>query len=278
MLHLRFALFALGIALGLFLSMMVFLELGRRIGVRATAKRGAEARAGVGVVDGAVYALLGLLIGFTFSGSTARFDHRRELVADEANVAGTAWQRIDLLPGDLQDSIRNGFRQYLDAVLSWYTEARGSTQMIHEPPEVTRAQNELWARSVGSTLTPRGERARMLLLPALNEFFGAVEKERAARRAHPPTVIWVMLAVTALASALFAGYSLASASSRNWMYVIGLSACISLATYVIIELEYPRLGLIRVNAIDQPLIELRESWNDSAPQARSDTSRASRGS
>jgi len=260
--HLRFALLTAVITLGLFLSMIAFLELGRRMGLRAAAKRGTDATAGVGVVDSAVYGLLGLLIGFTFSGATGRFDQRRQLVAEEANAAGTAWQRIAVLPADLQAPIRDGFRKYLDELLAWYGERTRAASLVQEPPAVTRAQDELWARSVAACITPTGERARMLLLPALNEFFGAVEKERAARRFHPPGVIWVMLAITAWASAIFAGYALARVKARNWMYIIGIAACISIAGYVIVELEYPRLGLFRINAIDQSLADLRSTWND----------------
>ena len=36
---------------------------------------------------------------------------------------------------------------------------------------------------------------------------------------------------------------------------------IALTVYVILDLEYPRLGLIRVDAVDQVLIELRESMH-----------------
>jgi hypothetical protein len=41
------------------------------------------------------------------------------------------------------------------------------------------------------------------------------------------------------------------------MFTFGIAACISAATYVILELEYPRVGLIRVNNMDQLLIDLR---------------------
>ena len=97
----------------------------------------------------------------------------------------------------------------------------------------------------------------MLLLPALNETFDAVQQERMARRIHPPVVIYVMLGIAALATALFAGYGMASGTRRNWLFMIGIAACISIATYVIVELEYPRLGLIRVSEMDQALVELR---------------------
>src|SRR5262249_35442067 len=95
------------------------------------------------------------------------------------------------------------------------------------------------------------------VLPSLNEMFGVVEEERLARRIHPPAVIFAMLTITAFASALFAGYGIASKSTRNWVFTIRVAATLPLAMYVIVELEYPRLGLIRVSDMDQALVELR---------------------
>jgi hypothetical protein len=41
--------------------------------------------------------------------------------------------------------------------------------------------------------------------------------------------------------------------------MVAFSAILSLTVYVIVDLEYPRLGLIRVDAADQILIDLRKS-------------------
>jgi hypothetical protein len=35
----------------------------------------------------------------------------------------------------------------------------------------------------------------------------------------------------------------------------------ALSIYLILDIEYPRLGLIRIDAFDQSLIELRASMN-----------------
>src|SRR5580765_7773073 len=77
-------------ALGLFLGMLILLEVGRRIGARRLAEDPEGAEAGVGTVEGAVFALLGLLIAFTFSGAASRFDTRRQLIIEETNDIGTA--------------------------------------------------------------------------------------------------------------------------------------------------------------------------------------------
>src|SRR3954471_4354179 len=113
--QLKFAALAAIVGLTLFLAMLACLEMGRRIGVRRLDVPGA--RAGVGVVDGTVYALLALLLGFTFNGAAARFDNRRVLVGAAANSASTVWQRIDLLPPDKQAVIRTGVRTYVDELV-----------------------------------------------------------------------------------------------------------------------------------------------------------------
>jgi hypothetical protein len=161
------------------------------------------------------------------------------------------------LPAEQQGPVRDGFRQFTDALLESYANPTDVADALLEPPGVTRAQHDIWTHAVAAAIEPSGERARMLLLPALNEMFDIVQEERLARRIHPPGVIFMMLAITALATALFAGYGVASRSTHSWFFTIGVAATISMATYVIVELEYPRLGLIRVDQMDQALVELR---------------------
>ena len=113
----QFTLIALAFGGGLFAGMLLFQELGRRIGARQLERDPSGARAGVGILEGAVFGLLALLLAFTFSAAATRFDGRRQLISDEVNAIGTAWLRVDLLPAEPQPAIRDGFRRYLDS--SW---------------------------------------------------------------------------------------------------------------------------------------------------------------
>ncbi len=255
----RYSLQALLLAFCLFIAFVGCVELGRRIGVHQLRAIGEGARAGVGVIDGAVFGLLSLLLGFSFSGAAARFDKRRELVAAEANAIGTAWQRIETLVTEQQHTLRPLFIRYFDELLEFYRNASGTDDPLRESPALTNSGNALWTSAVALCLTQEGDRARMLLLPSLNEMFGAVERERLARRIHPPKVIFAMLAIIALAAALFGGYEMSNAPARNWLYIIGVAFAISFATYVIAELEYPRLGFVRIDSMDRALTELRQS-------------------
>jgi hypothetical protein len=157
----------------------------------------------------------------------------------------------------MQPEIRTSFRGYVDALIGMYESAPSVAAGLREPPDLSRARVELWTRAMALTLTPEGERARMLILPSLTTMFDIAETERMARRIHPPLLIYAMLGVAVIAGALFSGYGLASGRTRNWMFTIGIAATVAIAMFVIIELEFPRLGIVRVDASDQGLRDVR---------------------
>ena len=93
-----FTLVAIFLAIALFAGMLVSFEIGRRVGVSHLAKNPEGLTKGSGAAEGAVFALLGLLLAFTFSGAASRFDDRKWFIDTEANAIGTAYLRLDLLP------------------------------------------------------------------------------------------------------------------------------------------------------------------------------------
>jgi hypothetical protein len=244
-------------AAGLFFGMLALLETGRRLGVRRLTADPEGARQGVGAVEGAVFGLLGLLIAFTFSGAASRFDARRQLVVEEANNIGTAWQRLELLPSDASGELRELFRQYLDARIATYQKLPDLAAARAELAHSIQLQGQIWTNAVGACRDAGSQPAHMLLLPALNDMFDIVTTRTEAATIHPPLIIFAMLGVLALASALLAGFGMAGARSRAWVHIIALAAVMALAVYVIMDIEFPRLGLFRMDGADRVLIELR---------------------
>ena len=94
-------------ALLLFPAMVVLLQLGRRL--RQTHAKSAPNSA----IEGALFALFGLLLAFTCSGAVSRYDEHRKLIVEEANDIGTAYLRIDLLAPEAQPGLRQEFRDYM---------------------------------------------------------------------------------------------------------------------------------------------------------------------
>lgn len=257
-LQFRYALFGVGIAVALFFGMLILFEAGRQLGQIQLERIGEASRAGVGVLDAPIYALLGLLIGFSFSGSANRFNERRQAMVHQVAAIRTAWHRADLLPVISRAAIRADICRYLDALLAAYAQPPLSERESRERAAADMARDGVWADAVAACMDATGEKARMLLLPAVTEMFVAVDRERLMRRVHTPAIVLVMIVVTALASFLFLGYALAT-GPRSWMHILGAATTISLATYVVVELEFPRAGLVRVDSMDRALVELRSS-------------------
>jgi hypothetical protein len=257
-----YVLFAFVVTFGLFLGMLLFLEIGRRIGERWIAKDHDAAKQGLGAVEGAVFGLLGLLIAFTFSGAGVRFDTRRQLIVEETNAIGTAYLRLDMLPASVQPSLREYFRRYLDSRLAIYQKLPDVAAAKEELAKSNDLQTEIWRQAVAAVRAEGAPpAAAVLLLPALNEMFDITTTRTMAIQLHPPAVVFVMLFGLALLASMLAGYGMAGGKARKWLHMFGFALIMSLSAYVILDLEFPRLGLIRVDAFDQALVDLRASMN-----------------
>jgi hypothetical protein len=252
------SLLSISFAVGLFAGMVLLLEIGRRLGQRREAKDEAGARAGLGAVEGAVFALMGLLVAFTFSGAATRFDSRRHLVLEEANAIGTAWLRLDLLPAAAQPELRDLFRRYLDSRLAVYQKVPDLHAVRAELVRANALQGEIWARATAACRDAAGP-LTVQLIPALNQMFDIASTRTGVAFIHPPAIIFVMLGVLALMSSLLAGYAMAGGKARSWIHVIGFALILATTVYVILDLEFPRVGFIRIDAIDQVLVDLRQT-------------------
>jgi hypothetical protein len=245
----------------LFASMVLALEAGRRLATRRLKEDPKGAHAGVGAVDGAVFGLLGLLIAFTFSGAASRFDHRRDLVVQEANAIGTAYLRLDVLPTEARDRLRQQFRDYMDVRLAIYAKLPDVAAAKAELDRSAALQNRIWMDTVDAA---KGQPPYVMtaLLAPLNEMIDITTTRTAATLMHPPPVIYGMLCVFALVSALLAGYEMGASSKRHFLHSVGFALILSGTIYVIVDLEFPRLGLIRVDAFDQVLVDVRNSMGN----------------
>jgi hypothetical protein len=245
-------------SVSLFLGMLLLLELGRRIALREKAKSSDKELAGIAAVEGAVFALFGLLIAFTFSGSIERFDKHRELIAEETNTIGTAYLRLDLLAKSAQSPLRELFSKYLDTRLEVYRKLPDIEAAKAALTTSAHLQEEIWTRAVDASRLPDSHPdAGKLLLPALNAMIDITTTRAMAADLHPPAIIFMLLFALGLACSLFAGYGMA-AGRRSWLHILGFSAVTVITVFVVLDIEYPRQGMFRADAYDQVLIDLRD--------------------
>jgi len=243
----------------LFVGMLITFEVGRRIGV-ARLKRDPEGLTkGAGAAEGAVFALLGLLLAFTFSGAASRFEARRFYIDTEANAIGTAYLRIDLLPEEAQPPLRELFRRYTENRATVY-QGSDLDAMKAKLAEGAAMQMEIWKQAVAACRLPGAtSQAAMLMIPALNAMIDITATRVTATTNHPPVVIYLLLVALSLIGAMLVGYGTSPNRDRSLFHQGTFALVIALAIYVIVDLEYPRLGLIRIDVADQALIDVRSS-------------------
>jgi hypothetical protein len=251
---------ALVFTTALFMAMMASAEIGRRVGRARLARDPDGLEKGSGSAEGAMFALLGLLIAFTFAGAHSRFEDRRHLITAEANAIGTAYLRVDLLPADAQPAMRELLGHYLDARLAAFEQPNDASLTRERVAVAAGLQTEIWNLATSASMR-EGMRppVAQLLLPALNEMIDITTTRAMATQNHPPPAIFVLLVTLCLIGALLVGYGTSPNRRRGWLHTVIFALILSMTTYVIIDLEFPRLGLIRVDSADRVLFDLRES-------------------
>ena len=233
---------ALPFAAAMLIGMLICLDIGRRVGRRHQA-RDPQLMSTHSSVDGAVFALYGLLLAFTFSGAPQRLDMRRHLIAQEANAIGTAYLRLDLLSADQQPALRQLFRNYLDSRLEIYRKFRDVDAAKAELAISEQLQREIWIQAITATRSADSHsEVGKLLLPSVNEMIDIANTRTMAARIHPPTIIFALLFVLAMVCSLLSGYGMAASRERSWLHIIAFVMIAVITVFVILEIEYPRIG------------------------------------
>jgi hypothetical protein len=123
----------------------------------------------------------------------------------------------------------------------------------------TELQNAIWMQAVAACRSPEGQGSSVVVLPALNEMFDIVTNRSMALLTHPPLIIYLLLMGLALISALLAGFGMAGAQRRSWPHFLCFPTMVAICLLVILDLEFPRTGFIRIDPVDQLLTNQRES-------------------
>src|SRR5450432_805344 len=184
-------------SLGLFAGMVVCLDIGFRIARRSAARYPGPTHKGVGAMEAAVFALLGLLLGFSFAGGTSRLDARRQLIIQETNATGTAYLSLDLLPSTEQPEMRRLFREYVDARLRVYELLTDPKAAEAELAHTEQLQKEIWSSARLLSSSDATHDSARLLLPAVNDMIDVTTARTVALHMHLPPLIFALLVVVA---------------------------------------------------------------------------------
>jgi hypothetical protein len=209
-----------------------------------------------GIMLGATLTLLFLIIGFSFSLAASRYDERKSLEEAEANAIGTEYTRADLLPPPDAAKVRVLLNKYLDQRILFYR-TRNNSQLREIEATTASVGIEMWA-AVRGPAEAQPTAVTALTLSGMNDVLNSEGYTEAAWLNRIPTAAWLLMTFIAVCSNVLIGFGAHQPKTRRTLFFI-LPFIISIALYLIADIDSPRSGIIRVNPIN--LISLSTSLN-----------------
>jgi hypothetical protein len=247
--------FLIAISLVLLLTLVPAL-VGIRVGRRVRGSLDEGERTQLYGIQASLLGLLALLLGFSFAMADSRFDRRKQLVIDESNAVGTARLRAGVVGSERGRELQRLLDDYVATRLRGYR-ARDDAAMRAAIARSLELQRELWAQQSALAREEPQSLPVSLLMQAVNELIDLHTKRVAAGRDHVPTPVLVMLLVVAAVTMAWVGAGVGLGQRRGTPTVLLLSLLISLVVGVIVDLDEPRGGFIRIS--QAPLAQLLES-------------------
>ena len=246
-------------SVGLFFGMLVTLDVGYRLAQRNRAPDPTLTHEGIGAIEAAVFALLGLLLAFSLDGAMTRLDKRRQLVVDEATAIRAAYDRISVLPEAEQPAMRQMFRDYLDKRLSAYEKFPNQAAAEEAMQNAELVEKQMWQRGIAATRNDTNRDTALLFLPAINQMEHVTTERKMALHIHLPPLVFGLLIAVSLLSGLLAGFAMAKRQRRSWLHLVLYAFVVAISIFILIDLEYPRTGHVQLRAVDDALYHLRDS-------------------
>jgi hypothetical protein len=211
-----------------------------------------------GVLLGALLALLGLSLAFSFSIAESRFVERRQLVLQEANAIGTTYLRASFLPQPQRANVEELLRQYVAIRIVSTPEmlpgAIAASEELHQ---------ELWAEAVAAAET-KPDAITATFVQSLNQMID-LHEERVTVALHQrlPGAIMLTLYLVALLAMGTMGYSIGLSRTRTILPPLAVMAAVAIVLLLIVDLDRP---FQRVFEVDQAALEdIRDTISQAGP-------------
>jgi uncharacterized membrane protein (Fun14 family) len=223
-------------------------EAGYRLGRHHQNKTDVDVKTNTNTIQAGMLGLLGLILGFSFNMAMQRYINRSDAVIQEANAISTALLRTSLLPEPYDSLTHSLLQEYINLRLqvSNTDQATVSEQELLKE-KTTQKQNEIWMNAVqAARIDPRAVTTGYFI-SSLNNMIDAQGRRNAMLQLHVPEVILLLLFTVFIATGGLMGYASGLGRKRTFLPSTLMTLLISLVVFIILDLDRPKRGLIKVN-------------------------------
>jgi len=208
------------------------------------------------IVLGATLTLLGLIIGFSFSMATGRYDQRKIYEEAEANAIGTEYVRADLLPEADAAQVRGLLSSYLQQRIDFYQAPR-SQSLDGINAATARLQADLWS-AVRRNATAQPTAVSALVAAGMNDVLNSQGYTQAAWWNRIPFTAWSLMFIIAICGNMALGFYIYRPEGHPAFFLV-LPLILAISFFLIADIDSPRGGLIRVHPLN--LLSLAQSMH-----------------
>jgi hypothetical protein len=234
---------------------LLIVEVGYRIARKRQTSIDEATKSWFTAIYSAILAMLGLLLGFSYSMAQQRFEVRKQLVVEEADAIGTTYLRAQWLPEPYRGDVAKLLRQYVDARLPKDLGSRNIDELVQNVSVLSeRLLDQLWVHAV-EVAKKNPTPVVSLFLSALNETIDLHTKRLAQFQNRVPESVLLLLYLFTSVAMLITGYGSGLRPQRIVLPIVAMVLLVSTALYVIVDLERPQ-GLITVS--QESMIRLQQ--------------------
>lgn len=224
--------------------------------------RSQDRRESLGVVQGALLGLIGLLLAFGLTMAVGRYEDRRDALVAEANTIGTTYLRAQMLPEPQRSESLDLLREYGDAAVAFADAVPNSAAYRSASTAMQALHSQLWAQAGAAMAALPQDSAPRLYVETLNEMIDAHANRLGTLRDRvPDTVVLLQVAGSALTLGVLALYL--AHLGKGFLTSALAGVVVVLILLVSFDLDRPRRGFITVPAT--ALVEARSAMD--APPA-----------
>ena len=238
----------------LFLALVLASEVGHRLGGRFG--RGRHRDKDAATFATAAFALLALLIAFTYAMALARYDMRRAVVLEQANALRDAARVAPLLPNGAGVPMLDDLRREADLAIGLgvpYDPAKFDA----DASAMAEVSAHLWQHLDASARDAPATLAAYRMTTALQALDDATERRVTALRNHVPMTVYGILVGTALVAMAFAGHGAGSAETSRRVSAAVMALLLACVITVTLDLQRPDRGTVEIPVT--PLLDARRA-------------------
>lgn len=247
--------------------MLVFIEIGFRLGSRPQDKTVKAQSTQVRAIMGVTLGLLAFMLAFTFATAQSHFEIRVANLAEEARQAHNAFLHADLLDEPHRTRARKLLRTYIGEriTLEKITETDQWGEVLTFVKNSENLQRELWDIGLANERDNRAaDQNRLQRSPFMVSVVGIIDIHNFRLQAELANriswVVWVTLNLTALLGMLITGYHAGLIGRRSPIATFSLAIAFSAVMMLITDLDRPMTSMFKIS--DQSLVILAANMDE----------------